>query len=199
MPMKTPLTAAEYEDFGAVLTGVRNEFLERRVRLENAYARTGPDAAAARLLKKAIDALDEARCELDRQPTTRALTGPWSCAARSSRASSWPTRPLRVDHPARLRPVRGQARRHHVRVADRLRRAVQRAPITLFPRGWKVTAPDAGWYRSTPLSTVNGHGDTSPRDTDRSTPRAVGSSADGPSSLFALTIHITIAALNATT
>ncbi|MGW4802957.1 hypothetical protein [Kitasatospora sp. NPDC004272] len=67
MPTKTPLTLAEHEDFGAVLTGIRNEILERKVRLENAYARTGADGAAARMLQKAITALDEARCELDRR------------------------------------------------------------------------------------------------------------------------------------
>lgn len=65
MPTKTPLTIAEHEDFGAVLAGIRSELLGRKVRLENGYARTGADGAAARLQQKAISALDDARSELD--------------------------------------------------------------------------------------------------------------------------------------
>lgn len=66
MPTKTPLTVAEHEEFGAVLTALRNELLERRVRLHNAHARTGPDSAPANQLGKAIAAIDEARSLLDR-------------------------------------------------------------------------------------------------------------------------------------
>ncbi|WP_345699627.1 hypothetical protein [Kitasatospora terrestris] len=66
MPKK-PLNPGEHQELGAVLAGIRNELLARGVQVASAYARTGPNGAAARRLTAAVNALDDARAELDRQ------------------------------------------------------------------------------------------------------------------------------------
>ncbi|MFJ9843060.1 hypothetical protein ACIRYZ_21810 [Kitasatospora sp. NPDC101155] len=62
---KPRLTQQEHIELGRVLAGIQDEILRRRVRLLNAYPRTGPEAVPAAKLKAAIQALREARDELE--------------------------------------------------------------------------------------------------------------------------------------
>lgn len=65
MATKTRLTPDDHTDMGRTLAAIRDELIHRRVRLENAYPRTGTSGLPARKLAAAARALDEARSVLD--------------------------------------------------------------------------------------------------------------------------------------
>ena len=64
--MKPRLTFEEHVEMGRALKSVRDELLHRNVQLSNAYPRSGPEAAPAKLLDQALNAVEQARVELER-------------------------------------------------------------------------------------------------------------------------------------
>ncbi|WP_228981453.1 hypothetical protein [Streptomyces sp. DH12] len=63
--MKPRFTLDQHAEMGRTLAGLRDELAHRRTALLNAYPRSGPEAAPARHLADAIEAVDKARSALE--------------------------------------------------------------------------------------------------------------------------------------
>ncbi|MEU3730292.1 hypothetical protein AB0E81_12895 [Streptomyces sp. NPDC033538] len=63
--MKPRLTHDEHVELGRTLAGIRDELTHRRTQLRTAYPKTGPEAAPARALENAVQAIDAARQALE--------------------------------------------------------------------------------------------------------------------------------------
>lgn len=59
---KSRLTPEDHADLGATLAAIRDELLQRAVQVANAYPKTAPQI---RHLNSAVEALDQARSDLD--------------------------------------------------------------------------------------------------------------------------------------
>lgn len=62
---KPRLTQAQHTELGHALAGIHDELLHRKVKIENAYPRTGPEALPSRKLDAVLRALNEARSALE--------------------------------------------------------------------------------------------------------------------------------------
>ncbi|MFE1230607.1 hypothetical protein [Streptomyces sp. NPDC058745] len=63
--MKPRLTFEEHLEMGLTLASMRDELIKRGTQLAGAYPKSGQQGIPAKRLRAALEALDEARCELD--------------------------------------------------------------------------------------------------------------------------------------